>query len=428
MDRGFLDAELSEVAPRLLGMAPDLLAPLTASVDALARVPVEALAMTELQALGAGVVAARDRLDGLWSRVLGELAVRGQGAVPDGNGSCPTPAWVRQTAKVSGSTAGRAVRTSVALRELPAVGAAVLDGVLTLEHARVLAHLVGRIEAEALLDTQPQLIEVARRTDPEQLATYVRHLLATWCPPELERQESDAINDRFLQLTRKPNGRTRGVFELPDADAEILLTVLEPLARRAGNDDQRTAGQRRADTLTDVFTLALRHHDLPDAGGHRPTLTYVIGADPRPDRFTLDPDQPAAQHCPSAPWTGPATQATIDQLLCDSRQLTLTTGPDGRIISLVSHTDEITAAQRRAVAARDRCCTAKGCTRPPAFCDVHHLLARTDGGPNDVHNLVLLCRRHHTAWHRDQLRPHDLRVPWLRAVGATSGRPPPARE
>ena len=428
MDRGFEATGLSEVAPRFVGMAPDLLTPLTASVSALARVRVEELAMTELQELGAGVVAARDRLDGIWSRVLGELQVRGQGLVPDGTGSSPTPAWVRQTAHVSGSTAGRAVRTSVALRELPEVSAAVLDGVLTLEHARVLTRLVGRIEPSALLGSQPQLIDVARRTDPEQLATYVRHLIATWCPPELEKQEADAINGRFLQLTRKHNGRTRGVFELPDADAEILLTVLEPLARRDGNDDQRPAGMRRADALTDVFTLALRYGDLPDAGGCRPVLTYVIGTDPRPERFAIDPDHAAAQHCPSAPWTGPATQATIDQLLCDSRRLTLTTGPDGRIISLLSHTDEITTAQRRAVAARDRCCTAKGCTRPPAFCDVHHVIARADGGPTETANLVLLCRRHHTAWHRGRLGHNDLRIPWLRAIGATSGQPPPARE
>jgi hypothetical protein len=65
------------------------------------------------------------------------------------------------------------------------------------------------------------------------------------------------------------------------------------------------------------------------------------------------------------------------------------------------------------VAARDRCCVAKGCTKPPAFCDVHHLRARADGGPTEVGNLVLLCRRHHVMWHREQLTITDLRVPWL---------------
>lgn len=401
-------------------MAPDLLPALAASVDVLTEVPVDGLPMHELQRLGAGIAAARNRLDGIWSKVVGELQVRGQGAVPDGAGSCPTPAWVRETAGVSANAAGRAIRTSVALRELPAVSDAVLNGDITLEHARVLTRLVGRIEPAALLDSQPALLDIARRTDPDNLAHYVRHLIATWCPPELEQEEADAINGRFLQLTHKHNGRTRGVFELPDADAELLRTVLEPLARRNGLADQRTAGQRRLDALVDVFGLALRHADLPDTGGHRPLLTYVMPG-PRTDPdgpSTVDPDQPAAQYCPAGAWTGPATQATIDRLLCDAKTATLTLGPDGRIVSLVSHTDEITAAQRRAVAARDRCCTAKGCSQPPAFCDVHHLTARADGGSTHVANLVLLCRRHHTAWHRGLLGLSDLRVAWMRPANA----------
>jgi 5-methylcytosine-specific restriction protein A len=101
-------------------------------------------------------------------------------------------------------------------------------------------------------------------------------------------------------------------------------------------------------------------------------------------------------------------------VLCDARVERLVLAADGRIVDLTSFTEQITAAQRRAVAARDRCCTAKGCSRPPAFCDVHHLRARADGGPTAVDNLVLLCRRHHVMWHRQQLGLADLRVPWMR--------------
>jgi hypothetical protein len=44
---------------------------------------------------------------------------------------------------------------------------------------------------------------------------------------------------------------------------------------------------------------------------------------------------------------------------------------------------------------------------------VHHLLARADGGPTTVDNLVLLCRRHHVLWHRGSIGHHDLHTPWL---------------
>jgi hypothetical protein len=104
----------------------------------------------------------------------------------------------------------------------------------------------------------------------------------------------------------------------------------------------------------------------------------------------------------------------VETLLCHASVHRLVVGADGRIMNLTALTDTITTAQRRAVAARDRCCTAKGCTRPPAFCDVHHLRALADGGATEVDNLVLLCRRHHVMWHRQQLGLTDLRVPWMR--------------
>jgi hypothetical protein len=399
---------------------------LVAEVDALSRIDVSGLPISGLQDFVAKTTSAIDRLTGLRSRALGELQVRGGGQVPDRDGQvCPMPAWLRSVAKMTGNEAGRQIRTSVALRELPLVSDAVVDGVISPEHAQVLTGLVGKIDAQALAASQPALIEVATRTDPHQLTSYVRHLLATWCEPDLEAEEAAAEDRRFLTLVDRHNGSWRLSGELPDAAIEILRTVLEPLARRDGNQDRRTAGQRRADALSDVFGLALRYADLPDAGGHRPLLTYLVPvqlspADAatdrigRPEDFTVDLDRHPGADCPTGAWTGPATRAQLDRLLCDARLQRLVLDSDGQIVTLTSLTETITKAQRRAVAARDRCCTAKGCTKPPAFCDVHHLIALADGGSTEIGNLVLLCRRHHVMWHRQLIDLTDLRTPWLR--------------
>jgi len=390
---------------------------LAEQVDAVAATPVGTLSVQGLMRFVSDTLGPMNRLAGVVSRAVGELQVRGSGQVPDpdvAGATCPTPAWLRNVGQVSGHTAGRQLRTAVALRELPAVADAVVDGQLTVEHGRVLARLVGKIEPQALLDSQPQLVEVARRTYPEQLVLFVRHLLATWCEPDLEADEAAAEDRRFLQVRNTHRGSWRGSFELPDAAMELVLPVLESLARRDGTEDRRTAGQRRADALTDVFGLALRHGDLPRAGGCRPRLTYVAPERvPAPERLVVDLDRHPGADCPSGAWTGPATRTQIETLLCEARVERLVLDRTGQVASLVSLTDEITAAQRRAVAARDRCCTAKGCSKPPAFCDVHHLLARADGGPTDIGNLVLLCRRHHVMWHRHQLAAPDLRVPWM---------------
>ena len=73
-----------------------------------------------------------------------------------------------------------------------------------------------------------------------------------------------------------------------------------------------------------------------------------------------------------------------------------------------SLTDQITTAQRRAVSARDRHCTARGCTRPPAFTDLHHLIHRQDSGTTTInkHNLHLPYLAQHDA--RRGVRPYQL--------------------
>jgi hypothetical protein len=64
---------------------------------------------------------------------------------------------------------------------------------------------------------------------------------------------------------------------------------------------------------------------------------------------------------------------------------------------------------RRAIITRDRHCAFPGCDRPPAGCQVHHVLPRSEGGTTSLHNCYLLCTFHHLiavhtwGW---QLRPN----------------------
>ena len=58
-----------------------------------------------------------------------------------------------------------------------------------------------------------------------------------------------------------------------------------------------------------------------------------------------------------------------------------------------------TAAQRRAVAVRDRHCQYPRCRVPAEWCDLHHVIEWERGGATDLAALVLLCRRHHHALH-----------------------------
>jgi hypothetical protein len=426
------------------------LAALTAAVDDAVAVPVRDLCATELQALIRVVQTEADRLIGWVSCAAGQLAAATGGRVATDDGADRSVAgWLAEATRTSPSAAGSRLRVSAALRDLPLVAQAVLDGVLTQEQAAVLARLVGRIPTPDLVEVEPQLVEVAAGRDPGALAQWVRHLIATHCEPALDADESRAHERRHLTTRRGADGSLRGTFSLAAGDAEPVLTALEALARKQGDADTRSAGQRRADALTDLAEQALRHSDdLPAHGGQRPQISYVLPAD-WAARSACTDCRPCAEHrpaavadtvlaslpsghglpaehaCATAAWTGPATRSRVEALLCDARITRVLLDSTGQVRGLQTLTDTVTPSQRRALAARDLGCAARGCTRPPAACDAHHLVEVSRGGATTLQNLVLLCRRHHVLWHLGRARLADLHVPWHPDARSTGppGRP-----
>ena len=414
-------------------------ASLAAVVDDVVSTPVGELCASELQRAIRAVARERDRLDWWVAAASGQLAAATGGRVPtDDGGDRSVAGWLAEATRTSPQAAGSRLRTSAALRDLPLLVQAVLAGVLTPQQAAVLARLVGRIPHADLVASQTALIAVAAGRDPVALGAYVSHLIATHCEPALDDAERAAADRRYLQ-TRVEDGMLKGRFAVPAADGEAVLTALEARATRQGDADPRTAGQRRADALVELAETDLRHGDLPQHGGQRPQLSYVLPADwaarqaaragcptcsscpeHRPPTFTDTvaaslpgaAGVPAEWACGTAAWTGPATRSRLEAVLCDARISRVLLDGLGQVKGLEALGDTVTAAQRRALAARDGRCTARRCTRPPALCDAHHLVALADDGPTALSNLVLLCRRHHVLWHLGRLHLHDLHVPW----------------
>ncbi|MDP9183802.1 MAG: HNH endonuclease [Actinomycetota bacterium] len=398
-------------------------------IDALLRVDLPSLDQVGLQAHAVALQQAVGRLTGHLHTTLGELASRADGVVVANPGSegaplyRPAHQWWRDAAVLTGQQAGREVRHSTILRDLPVISAAVVAGELAPEQARVLCRLHGCIPLEDLQDSQAQLVEVARPLNTDALGKLVAHLIATHCEPALEADQKKAHERRYLQLRTDADGTVHGSFLLASEDAEVLLTVLEPLARKQELSDKRSTGQRRADALVDICSGAATWMDLPHAGGQRAQLSYVVSSDwaageeppSLAEQLARDGQHPLglSSRTASGAWTGPQTRPRIEALLCDARISRVLLDQTGQVVSLHSVKDQITSAQRRAVSARDRQCLAKGCARPPAFCDVHHLTSRADGGPTSMENLGLLCRRHHVLWHHGTIGLHDLHVPWF---------------
>ena len=433
-------------------------AALTPLVDALLAQPLDELDVEQLQTAISTVTPLLARLTGWLTTAAGQLDQRCGSTLPDpgpdpGRRARTLSGWLADLQHSTPNVTGGQLRTARLLRTLPLVTDAVLTGTLTPAQAAVLTRLVGRIDPAALVESQPELIAVAATMDPTQLGMWIAHQVATHCEPAFETEQDRSGDKRYLTHRREADGSLHGRFHLPNEDSEALLTALEPLARPAGDDDRRTAAQRRADALVELAEQVLRHGTLPAAGGPRPQLSYVLPADwaaarqqqaacpacgPRcPDHQamsfadTVTAARPghaglrAEQACATAAWTGPQTRSRIEALLCDARITRVLLCPRGQVTGFQPLRDSVTPAQRRNLAARDLHCVVRGCTRPPAMCDAHHLRRRADGGETTMDNLVLLCRRHHVLWHLGKIQLRHLTVPWHPDQQQTAAPPEP---
>ena len=368
-----------------------------AALAALSALDVTALPLEQVQALAVATEKAAGRLRGIANRALGQVEEQ----VPES-----TPWWWRDTLGISGEAAGIAVRRARDLRFLPLLADAVVDGVLSLDKAGAFTPLVGKLPEIEVADGQETYLAGASVRTVDGIQQWVRTLIAMNSERDLDLEQARAVDKQFLKTRSTADGMLRGSFALALENAEAFQTVIEALSRKTEADDPRTVGRRKADALIDVFNGAAAWMDLPQAGGQRAHVSYVVNAEWARGAARATP--------PVGAWTGPQTRSLLDSLMCDARISRVLLDGMGQVIGLESLTDEITNGQRRALAGRDRHCVAPGCTRPPAFCDVHHLTARADGGPTEIGNLALLCRRHHVMWHKGQLRIHQLRLPWLR--------------
>jgi hypothetical protein len=91
--------------------------------------------------------------------------------------------------------------------------------------------------------------------------------------------------------------------------------------------------------------------------------------------------------------------AAVRRLACDAEVLPFVLGSTSQLLDVGRASRLITLGLWLALLVRDRHCAFPGCGRAPIGCDAHHIVHWADGGATALHNLVLLCRTHHTMMH-----------------------------
>jgi hypothetical protein len=252
-----------------------------------------------------------DGLEGLWLQELAAADARGAAGAEVGAASASTAAWLRNRRRLSIHAAHTAVRTARALfgGALPETAAALVAGDISPAHAQAIADGTRELADHLKLEAEPILVEAARRVDPPRVRQAADHLCQVADPEGAERAAAHHHARRGVWVSPTWQGMV-AIDGLLDPEAgSIVQAALEPLARPADANDERTGRQRAADALTELARRSLEGGWLPKAGGVRPQLLVTVDLDSllgRPGGLGGETG-----------WAGPLDREACRRLACD---------------------------------------------------------------------------------------------------------------
>ncbi|HEX6548380.1 MAG TPA: DUF222 domain-containing protein, partial [Candidatus Dormibacteraeota bacterium] len=289
---------------------------------------------------------------------------------------------LRDQCRMTAGAAAEAIRVGEQLDRLPESAEALLGGEIGFRHLGVLASTACALsESETLRGFSEQpLLAKARELSVRGLiraALAYRHLKD---PEAYVAQECQGVEHRMLELKTDDSGSLWLRGWLDNEGGAIVRSALEPLAKPAGDSDERRLGRRYADALVELAGAGARAQVQVSATVE--TLAQLAG-------------------CPAAELDlgAPLSAAALQRLTCDCSLTRVLLDSDSAVIEVGRARRTVSPAQRAALLKRDRGCRFPNCERPGRYCEGHHLRHWARGGETDLDNLVLLCRRHHHLVH-----------------------------
>jgi GNAT superfamily N-acetyltransferase len=357
--------------------------------------------MTDV-ALAAELVALRreiDRLDAEFARLAWAGHQRGIGSV---DGSPSTQAWLRRDTGMREGDARAAITASEVCELLPSIGMAWRDGWITTGAARTIA--AARLEEHdpKLRALEPLLLDLAKAGDQREVRRACTHFRNCATADGSCPREHDG-----LTISTGYGGRGLIQADLSSSALETVENAIHTLTDAPSDADTGASPGRcaRAHGRARDGDPGCRGQDGPVRA--RPAANLVV------DWQTLTGETWGRI---DGEYTGTLHRRDVERMLCDRTLSRVVTGPDGLPLDVGRSRRTVPPQTRRALAVRDGGCRYPGCTRPPGWCDAHHVIHWNDGGVTDLVNLVFHCDHHHVVHQPDRevRRPRTPRLPTRR--------------
>ncbi|NYJ02410.1 hypothetical protein HNR19_003108 [Nocardioides thalensis] len=289
----------------------------------------------------------------------------------------------------------------------PKVAKAMADGVLSVEHARVIVAVLDALPAVVSLEirdkAEAELINRSTEFTPDEIRRLGRRILEVVAPEIFEdaeakkllEEEQSARKRMRLFFKNTGDGTTRLTGLLPTSEAERLKTYLHAYTspRHANGEYGEADTIPYSRKLAGAFCALLEHldpHRLPLHGGDATTLMVTITLE------DLKTDLAVAGLLGDK---DPISASEARRLACTAGIIPVVLGNHSEVLDL-GRTDRLyRPAQRKAIRLRDQQCRTEGCRHPAEWCEVHHLKPWSQGGRTDLDDGVLMCPHDHHRIH-----------------------------
>ncbi|GAC70581.1 hypothetical protein GS4_37_00080 [Gordonia soli NBRC 108243] len=299
--------------------------------------------------------------------------------------------------------------------ELSATADALAEGAIAPEHVSVILDVTNRIPASVEIDDQVAaevaLAEHARTLSPSALRQVGVRLLAHLNPDGELTDDRDRARQRSMTLSRQDAQlMTKLTATLDPASPSGSVDDTDPdseVVKDAAQRDSRSQAQRNHDALNALLKCVLDGGAL--GGSHRGL----------PPQLIISITETQLRESAGLGVTATGTELPWRDVV------ELAAKADPHLAVFADHTEEIlyfgrarrtaSRAQRMALFARDRGCTAPDCDQPAMHSEAHHLTDWAEGGRTDIDQLGVACPKHNRAAgpRRDQ---------WTTRLDRTTGR------
>src|SRR6266567_9486055 len=292
--------------------------------------------------------------------------------------------WIKTNCHMTGGAAADRICVGEQVQRLERSSAAMAAGGIGFPHFALIARTSAAV-GERL--NEVKLLREATRLSVARFRNACMHARHAADSEAVAAEEAQGAEARSLTLTTADDGVVLVNGILDKVGGAALRTALEPLARRAGKDDDRHLDRRMADALVDVAMHALDTGLVPQRTHLQvttslETLLGLGGAPAAEMEFSL-----------------PISAKAVERLACDCSVTRVLLDSDSMVIDVGRAKRKISGPTYKALKVRDRGCVWPGCDRPASWTSGHHLVHWIHGGPTNLPNLALLCYRHHTMVH-----------------------------